>query len=320
MCPTREEISVMEINPTAVTPSAVSGATFQDPKAELPFRLVKTEVLPLTFELVQQFKTMEGSPTEREVNPARCKYLYEKFAAGHLIPFLWCIADLNGKKYRMNGQHSSTVLAQMDGMFPKNGTVLRSEFSVKDKEGLAYLFRQFDDRKSARTPADVSGAYQGLYDEVKDVNRASAKAAIEGAAWYRRVIEGVPTPTGDDQYGLFAVRALDTFVHWASEIFSIKTPEMMKLPVIGAMYGTFTTNEAEAKPFWEEVARGGDQYDESAPSSVVDAWLKEIKTERLNLKPGQIYQGCIYAWNAHRSDRTLSKIKFDAKTMPNISA
>ena len=311
----------METSTHTVTPTGVSGATFQDPKAELPFRLVKTEVLPLTFELVQQFKTMEGSPTEREVNQARCKYLYEKFVAGHLIPFNWCIADLHGKKYRMNGQHSSTVLAQMDGAFPKNGTVLRSEFSVKDKEALAYLFRQFDDRKSARTPADVSGAYQGLYEEVKDVNRASAKLAIEGAAWYRRVIEGVATPTGDDQYALFGHRAFDTFVHWtANNIFSIKTPEMHKLPVVGAMYGTFTDgNEAEARTFWEEVARGGDQYDDSAPSTVLDGWLKEIKTEKLNLKPGQIFQGCIYAWNAHRSDKSLSKIKFDAKQMPTIS-
>jgi hypothetical protein len=30
-------------------------------------------------------------------------------------------------------------------------------------------------------------------------------------------------------------------------------------------------------------------------------------------KPGQFYQGCIYAWNAYRENKTIERIKYDTK-------
>jgi hypothetical protein len=294
-------------------------ATVTSDKVEPLFHLVKSEVVPMTAELAQQFRTMQGSPTEREVNESRLKHLREKFLLGLLIPFNWCVANLNGVKYRMNGQHSSTVLCELDGAFPKGAIAIMSEFAVDNKEGLAQLFRQFDDRKSGRTPADVAGAYQGLFDEIKGVPRASAKLAIEGAAWWRRYKEGLPTPTGDDVYKLFGIAALHSFIEWIGELFTIKTPEMRKAPIVAAMYACFEKNEAEAKKFWDQVARGGDQFEDQAPTTVLDAWLKEIKTGEYDLKPAQIYQGCVFAWNAYRSDKQISKIKFDAKQMPEAS-
>jgi hypothetical protein len=31
------------------------------------------------------------------------------------------------------------------------------------------------------------------------------------------------------------------------------------------------------------------------------------------LKPGNYYQGCIFAWNAYREAKAISSIKFDAR-------
>jgi hypothetical protein len=42
------------------------------------FELIKSEVLPLTPDLARQFKEMEPSPTERDLNPARLKMLRDK--------------------------------------------------------------------------------------------------------------------------------------------------------------------------------------------------------------------------------------------------
>ena len=76
------------------------------------------------------------------------------------------------------------------------------EYEVASPDGLALLFRQFDDRKSGRSPGDVAGAYQGLYEPLRTVPKGAAKLGIDGVAWYRRMIEGAPVPSGDAVYSL----------------------------------------------------------------------------------------------------------------------
>jgi hypothetical protein len=34
---------------------------------------------------------------------------------------------------------------------------------------------------------------------------------------------------------------------------------------------------------------------------------------RLELKPANFYQACIYAWNAYREGKTLTSVKYDTK-------
>src|SRR4029079_17224316 len=127
-------------------------------------------------------------------------------------------------------------------------------YKVNDTDGLALLFRQFDNRKSGRTPTDVSGAYQGLYPELRDVPRDAAKLAVEGAAWYEKKVEGLPAPSGDDVYTLFGKKSLHKFFNWVGrELLGPKTPELRRLTIVAAMYGTFDKNEAEARRFWTEV-------------------------------------------------------------------
>ena len=167
------------------------------------YRLVKSEVRDLTTELAEEFRNLEASPTERELNPARIKHLKTKAEAGQLVTFHWSVARLGDKRLRMNGQHSSNMLCDLNGHFPKGLKVHLDEYEVPNKASLALLFRQFDDRKSNRSPSDVASAYQGLYEELHEVPKGPAKMAVEGACWYDRNVEGLPAPTGDDQYVRF---------------------------------------------------------------------------------------------------------------------
>ena len=58
------------------------------------YRLVKSEVCDLTPELAQQFRDLDPSPTERELNPARIKHLKTKAEAGQLVTFHWSVAKI----------------------------------------------------------------------------------------------------------------------------------------------------------------------------------------------------------------------------------
>jgi hypothetical protein len=281
------------------------------------FRLVKAEVKELTPEIAEYFRNLEPSPTERELNAARVKHLREKADAGQLITFQWSQVQMGSHTLRMNGQHSSNMLCALNGAFPKGLKVHLDTYEADTEGDLAILFRQFDDRKSSRTSGDVAGAYQGLHSEVRDVPRAPAKLAIDGVAWFKREIDHEAVPSGDDRYQMFARQNLHGFIRWIGDLFSIKTPELKRQTIVTAMYGTFVANEATAKQFWSEVARGGVEYEEAAPQTVLDGWLKSLsegaKKDRPELKPGQFYQGCVYAWNAYRDDRTIQAIKCDTK-------
>jgi len=246
------------------------------------------------------------------LNSGRLRHLRKKADDGQLVTFHWATATMpDGRKYRVNGQHSATMLCELDGAFPEATFVHIDEYSVNGTEGLAVLFRQFDDRKSGRSAADVAGAYQGLEEGLKDAAKPIAKLGIEAVTWFRRYIEGVPTKIGDEQYCLFNESTLHKYLLWLNEIFSIKTPELRRMPVVAAMHGTFEKNEEEARKFWLQVARGGKEYEDNAPSTVLDGWLKSIKEDRRDLKPGEYFRGCIYAWNAYREDKTIKDIRYD---------
>jgi hypothetical protein len=192
-------------------------------------------------------------------------------------------------------------------------------YEVETEGDLAALFRQFDARKSGRSPSDVSGAYQGLHSDLREVAKPSAKLGIDGVGWYRRFVVGLPPAglVGDDAYSMFNEAALHSFVIWLGETLSVKTPELKRPPIIAAMHATFEANAAEARIFWKAVGRGGVEFEEDAPATQLDTWLKEMaeqpKNNRPDIRPAQYYQGCIYAWNAFREDKPIKRIVADAK-------
>lgn len=285
----------------------------------VPFQLVKAEVLPLTPLLAQEFQQMPGSPTERDLNPNRLQHLRRKAEQGQLVTFHWAKARVDDMWLRVNGQHSSTMLCELNGSFPEGIFVHVDSYDVDGVDGLAQLFRQLDDRKSGRSAADVAGAYQNLEDELRGtVAKPIGKLGIEAVTWYRRYIESVPVKIGDEQYHLFHESALHAFLKWLNELFSIKTPELKRVPVIAAMYGTFEKNEAEARTFWLQVTRGGKEFEDNDPTTVLDEWLKSVKEEGSRVKPGEYYRGCIYAWNAHREGKQLKDIKCDLRKAAQI--
>lgn len=281
------------------------------------FKLLSSETRDLTPQLAEEFRAMEASPTERPLNKGRVAHLVKKGEDGKLVTFHWSVAKYAGRIVRMNGQHSSAALCALNGKFPSGLKVHLDTYDVERKEDLADLFMQFDDRKSGRSSGDVAGAFQGLFPELENIDRGAAKLAIDGVVWWKRTINGDPVPGGDANYSLFRNDHLHGFIRWVAEVFSIKTPEMKKIPVVAAMYAAFIANEEAARLFWGQVARGGVEYEDNAPSTVLDNWLKasaeKEKRQTVNLKPGNFYQGCIFCWNAFRKETSIKEVKFDTK-------
>ena len=143
----------------------------------------------------------------------------------------------------------------------------------------------------------------------------SSLGAVEGAAWYDKKVEELPAPSGDDVYTLFGKKSLHSFIKWIGEVFSVKTPELRRQTIVAAMYGTFDKNEVAAREFWQKVSRGGVEFEDNHPTTMLDAFLKSAVEDKkkLDLKAGNFYQASIYAWNAFREDKTITSVKYETK-------
>jgi hypothetical protein len=279
------------------------------------FRLIGSETVPMTKDLAKKFKEMPGSPTERELNPRRVHHLHKKMEQGLAVPFMWADVVLNGITYRANGQHSSDMLHQFNGDFPTGCIAHIDHYEAEDINGLVTVFRQFDDRKSARTPIDVSGAFQNVHSELHEVPRSLGKLAIEGVNWHRGSVEGVDKLTGDDQYILFNNAEYYPFVVWFAQLMNgAKAPELKLTPVVAATLSTFTADEEAATEFWTDVRDGGREYEEQHPASVLYDWLHRFRDGEFSVKQPNLYQGSVYGWNAYRDGKaTIPQIKSDIR-------
>ena len=127
------------------------------------------------------------------------------------------------------------------------------------------------------------------------------------------VLADFVSASGDEVYTLFGDESLHSFVRWIGDIFSVKTPELRRLTIVAAMYGTFITNEGEARKFWR--GRGGLEFEDNHPTTVLDTFFKSLieDKKKIDLKQGNLYQAAVYAWNAFREDKTISSVKYDTK-------
>jgi hypothetical protein len=280
----------------------------------MSFHLDNAKTIPLTRELAQTHMNLEPSPTERELDPSRVKHLARKAEDGQLVAFNWAVAKIGEKIVRMNGQHSSTMLCSLNGSFPSDLSVHLDTYNAETEADLAVLFRQFDDRKSSRSSKDVAAAYQGLHTDLDDVTRPIAKLAVEGIAWFLRRVEGTMNLGGDDVYTLFDKPQYHPFVKWMGELHTVKTPEMRVIAVAAAMYSTFEVNPDQARTFWQQVSRGGVEFEDDAPATILDNWLKLAKNieekRRLYLMDGNYWQACIYAWRAFIEGKPITKLAY----------
>lgn len=273
----------------------------------------RSEELPVTHALAAKFSTMLASPTERGLDDGREDYLKGQVTGGLAIPFKWAIGMLDGVEYRLNGLHSSTMLTKLDGSLPEGLIAHIDYYDVDDMEGLVLLFQQIDPRWSARSKGDVAGAHQGVVPALVAVPRDPAKRGVDGVAWYLRHVIGVPVPAGDAVYTLFNDQRYHDFLIWLGQTLSVKTRELHRNPIIAAVWGTYEKDPIQAKDWWREVARGGTD-DEKAPATVLDTWLRNLISNdkaREKVKEGNIFQGCIFAWNSMRNGKAPSNLRFN---------
>jgi hypothetical protein len=223
----------------------------------------------------------------------------------------------------MNGQHSSTAIINVGQDVPDKLTFHMDSYQADDRNGMIELFRQFDQRWSSRTSADISGAYQGLVKEIAHCDHALVASAARGICWFKNHVIKETYPKGDDVYGILHDPQEIPFLLWINSIANLqgksKRRELLRPEVIGAMCMTYERSQSASDKFWRETSCGPDHFaDDQMPCAVLIYELSQAEVDE-NFKakefPGNsaYYNKCIKAWNAFCSNHRITSLKVTNK-------
>lgn len=269
-----------------------------------------TKLVPLTEELAQEFATMPGVGGERPLKNWRVEFLKSRLAAGLFHSPKWAVVWFNGKKYRINGQHSSNMLAASNGDFPHGLKAVIDEFKCETEQEQAELFQQFDPSTSIRNREEIINAHRAAEHSLAEVSTRLAKDACDGVGFYVELTDG--QRLGKEDRARLTHTHQD-FILWLD---SIRRDAALRLSsVSGAAYATWLKDPAAATEFWRLV------HEESAPENthptrVLSKWLRELRAAKASNSGSatkrhsarSIYERCIHCWNAYRSGRSMKHL------------
>jgi hypothetical protein len=291
----------------------------------MAFRRIDTTIKKITPEVAKTHYALPHAPFERPLVDPRVEFLKAKALSGLAIPFMWAIGkirDDNGKPrskassriieqvLRINGQHSSFALKELGEKLPENLVAVITTYELDSIQDAALCFAQHDHRISTRSIEDVWGAFKDTQPILEKIDRKVARKSLEGYIWYERKLHEAKYPDPENLPAFFFDEELHPWFLFSGEVLRSSDVELLKAPILAAMYSTFQADEEQSRKFWMEVARGNVYAEEDDPAKVLSEWYQTIhpKDKRpLDVNDMSLYRGAIFAWGAFRSHRSISK-------------
>ena len=117
---------------------------------------VDIKVQRATKKLAKEMAEMVSTVYERPLRDTRVAHLMREFEEGRGRTCYWATAFIeeSNETYRVNGQHSSYVLATIDKI-PSKVSVVITSYYCETMQDLADLYRTFDAPESTRSVTDT---------------------------------------------------------------------------------------------------------------------------------------------------------------------
>lgn len=264
----------------------------------------------------QAYLRLPTLPGERPINRNRVRYLHRKIEDGKWLKGLICTVSVNGTRYRLNGQHQSTMLLENPDL--KELTVDRRHYRVFNMEEAAKLYTQFDDPTSTRS-----------YAHIVNVHAANSSSFCN---WPNRVVRLCIAAVSFNESGSNYKKAmarenrielLTEHQHACGVLYDILTPtadsgHLQRDAVACAIFQTVLVNANDARAFWGTV-RDGEMLTKDRPAKRLERYLASL----VNTNYGRaipefenIYAKCITAWNAFRKNRRTALRVYREAALP----
>lgn len=259
----------------------------------MAFKKISVEGVPLTLQLAREFAALPPLPGERDVKPARLQFLEARLRDGRFDGPTWarghCRAD--GKTYRLDGQHSSKLLASLpEGLpFPEGllVTINTYEFDSIEMDG-APLFNLFNHPRSNRTNEDAVGIYRAAAAaELREIPKPLLSDLAAGVGEYNK---GLPPETAwllqaRDRPSYFVHRKeYEQFALWATRFTEVKNAVFLRrAPIVAEMLSNWLHDGDRATEFWDYVLRENHPEPDHETRQVAETfreWITAVKKRR----------------------------------------
>lgn len=300
----------------------------REPSSEAPlaierhFQAVQTEeprLIKASAALASEFKNMERFPHDRDLSRPRLAYLREALKSGKFRGAEWvsAVCEEDGKTYRINGKHTSTVLHEhfeSGGKPDPNIRILVRRYSCPTLEDCANLFSTFDTKIASRSKSDILKVFAATNKETIDLSPRLLNVVTSGIAFahlgrsYRKL-------STEDQATQLVRNG--HFVSWVNSLLDKGNKEyrhMIRMPVVAAMYRTWKKNSEMADEFWEKI-RDDSNDDKDAPSRQLYRWLTTYKlgatkVAKESKSNHEVYITCLKYWNLYVDPKQAKDFRY----------
>lgn len=288
--------------------------------------------------VLSEFADLERTDIERPLSKSRLEYLRGQLAAGNFhTPPKWsyCYCRFNGRKYRLNGQHTSVVLAERPE--DQRPLVTLEEYECDTLDEVARLFSQFDSKEGARTNSDINRAVFNTDSQLSGypvrLGQAlvSAVAMLENAdrEWASEVRQEVKSNSSKKSAMEKAGAAIQFagFATWLKDEFGSNQAAALlgRAPAICAMLATRRVDQQAAETFWKEV-RDGTNPNPKSGSRVLREYLLAVRlssSSSANTRNAAGQREVLYkslqAWTAWRTGADCRLSYRETSLLPVVS-
>lgn len=283
----------------------------------------KPRTMRVTKALATEFANMDPAPRDRPLSERRLM-VYQRFLKeGSFRPVTWAKAyctETNGT-YRVNGKHTSLMLSGLEEMPEFYVTI--DTYKCDTLEDVARLYATFDSGMQARKANDIYMSFASTVPMVKDLPDKIIKVVPPAITYALLGQEGYNKSQSAERAEY--LMEYPEFVVWLAELVrngpqitganiraKQKCSHLLRMAVVGAMFGTWQKSVRACSEFWESVRDESDPTRDTA-ARVLARYLittgsagSMVNSAKKTASAREIYTKCIHAWNAYRRGDTTN--------------
>lgn len=284
--------------------------------------MTQPKTMLATLEVAIEYRDMDPAPQDRPLSSRRIEVYESLMRRGAFRPVTWAKAHCKetGGVYRVNGKHTSTMLANMEEIPEFYITV--EEYACDTLSDVAELYATFDSKMVSRTTGDINLAFAGTVPGLVGIPARILNTCVAGLSYACFLARG----TGQyirEQPADRAERILEypEFIRWVYDLGTNSSRWLLRVPTVSAMLGTWNRDRGRADTFWTAV-RSETGETPSLPDRKLAKYLQSVECMKTN-SMGQsgyreIYVKCLHAWNAWRKGETTALRYYEDIEIPKI--
>ena len=298
-------------------------SSFSDP---LKYRVISDQMVNFSKTRAFEFLELNTFVGERSVKEKHVQFLFDEWVAGR---FLWhhvllACAVLDGKTYRVNGQHTCWMRVNIpDSNEPMKAEIREIRYKVDTEEQIRALYSTFD-RNPPRSSGHVGKVMLEGTSAGADLNLSSIGKLIAGFKLYFCDDYNNSNSNINEIVGIITKNYPDLF-NLVGRFYQIHRDDagfVRRSSTIAAMFATFEKSVQPSTEFWTSVCEGIGLEHKSDQRWILRHFLEThghtTQANKESVTQEDAFRVCINLWNKWRKKEIVSNVRYLDKRIKPI--